>query len=112
MKVLNLSMVTLPLVADIVTIQNTPRAKRSIFGELNRIYSKHIHGVKNCLVSNITTEEGITDDQIIFTVTITLLPHQIIFFPAEYKDYILNESIFENMQIYEDEDLIRYIEYP
>jgi hypothetical protein len=78
---------------------------------LNRIYSKHIHGIKECLVSNITSEEGLTDAQTIFTVTITLLPHQIIFFPAEYKDFILNSAIFDEMQFYEDEDMIRYIKY-
>jgi hypothetical protein len=93
--------------ADIVSIENTPRAKRNIFGELSRLYSKNIHGKKECLVSNITTEEGLNNSQTVFSITFTLLPHQILFFPIEYKELILNPELFTEMQIYTDEEEIR-----
>jgi hypothetical protein len=93
--------------ADIVSIENTPRAKRNIFEELSRLYSKNIHGKKECLVSNITTEEGLNNSQTVFSITFTLLPHQILFFPIEYKELILNPELFTEMQIYTDEEEIR-----
>ena len=91
--------------ADIISIEKTPKTPKNVFVTANRIYAKHINGEKDCLFSNFQVEKF--QEKTMISMTFTLLPHQILIFPVEYKDKIVNTEIFDEMNMFLDDQSIR-----
>jgi hypothetical protein len=93
------------LFTDLICIEKNLKSLKNIFLEVNRIYSKHTNAIKECLFSNFQIEKF--ENKTLVSMTLTLLPHQILVLPAEYEEQIVNKESIEGMVLYNNDETIR-----
>jgi hypothetical protein len=89
--------------SDIISIENTPSAKRNIFRELNIQYNKLVHTRKEMFLSEIDTPQTTSNDKT-FPFSVTLLPHQIFLMPESYQSAV-DRDFLSNFKIYSDAEI-------
>ena len=93
----------------LITEASKPEAVLNPFSLLNKNFINHIHGRKNCFLTDITSVKETTENipTTLYSMTVTLLPFQVLFIPAIYEKMIVPSPAIEAMKKYTDED-IRY----
>jgi hypothetical protein len=100
---------------DIVSIERTVRNQKNVFADLDKIYTKHVQGKKNCLMANFERKAvpKLTEETAVLTslsFNITLLPNQVWIFPQTYLPLFSNTSeLNPDFYIYDDDAFLRNI---
>lgn len=92
-------------ILDIFHLVDGPNVVKDPFTTINTIYVKDINGRTDCFLQNTEPYENANNEERVdHTLTITLLPHQIIIFPATIYDN-MNESDISQMRFYGNDDI-------
>lgn len=91
-------------VLDIVSVKRDSKSKKNVLLEFDKLYTKHVNGKKGCLFSNMQITQAVSEGYV--TVTITLLPHQILLMPESYRESVVDLNVDEqNLQFLDYESI-------
>jgi len=94
------------IISDIITIEHSSTVAKNIFSELNKQFEKLTHCRKSNFLKNTTTKTLRDVSSKTFTMTLTLLPHQILMLPESYKSALSKSVLYhEKLTMYTDKDL-------
>ena len=93
--------------SDVISIENQQTVAKNVFAELKNQYNKLIHCRKDSFISQLESKTVKDVDYKAFTFQLTLLPHQMLIMPLEFKSAISRDVLFA-LKVYDDEE-IRYL---
>lgn len=93
-------------ILDIFRLEYGPAVAKDPFTNLNTTYIKDIKGQPECFLQNTAPNPNETnpDTRVDHNLTITLLPHQIIIFPAAIQPF-MNADDVRDKRIYTNAEL-------
>jgi len=87
-----------------VSVKRDSKSKKNVLLEFDKLYTKHVNGKKGCLFSNMQITQAVNEGYV--TVTITLLPHQILLMPESYRESVVDLNVDEqNLQFLDYESI-------